>query len=340
MSLDWLLGPQLRGVRRRRLRGHRRVGGGPARRGHRGARHPPRRAARTPRGRWRPARTCLRCASCTSVFRRAATDDRAHAQPQAGLVRAAGRPARARVPVVVNTIHGLYALPDDPLPKRAVVYGLERIAATCSDAGAGAEPGGPRDARAPRRAAREAARARQRHRPDALRATGVDDARRAAGRAPTSAWPTTTWWSAPSVGSSRRRATSSCSRRCASCATVPRRAWSWSVPTSRRRPMPSRRRGLDAAAADAGVVFLGAATTSTCSTAPWTCTCWRRTARASLVPPWRRPPWGCRSSPPTSAVAEQVVDDGDDRLPGRRCVDRMADRRGVRRVDDRTDGRP
>jgi glycosyltransferase involved in cell wall biosynthesis len=40
----------------------------------------------------------------------------------------------ARVPVVVNTIHGLYALPDDPLPKRAVVYGLERIAATCSDA--------------------------------------------------------------------------------------------------------------------------------------------------------------------------------------------------------------
>lgn len=40
----------------------------------------------------------------------------------------------AQVPVVVNTIHGLYALPDDPLAKRAVVYGLERIAATCSDA--------------------------------------------------------------------------------------------------------------------------------------------------------------------------------------------------------------
>jgi glycosyltransferase involved in cell wall biosynthesis len=40
----------------------------------------------------------------------------------------------AGVPVVVNTVHGLYAQPDDPLPKRAVVYGLERLAATCSDA--------------------------------------------------------------------------------------------------------------------------------------------------------------------------------------------------------------
>jgi glycosyltransferase involved in cell wall biosynthesis len=34
----------------------------------------------------------------------------------------------------VNTVHGLYALPDDPLPKRALVYGLERLAATCSHA--------------------------------------------------------------------------------------------------------------------------------------------------------------------------------------------------------------
>jgi glycosyltransferase involved in cell wall biosynthesis/ribosomal protein S18 acetylase RimI-like enzyme len=38
----------------------------------------------------------------------------------------------AGVPAVVNTVHGLYALPDDPLPKRTVVYGLERIAASCS----------------------------------------------------------------------------------------------------------------------------------------------------------------------------------------------------------------
>jgi glycosyltransferase involved in cell wall biosynthesis len=40
----------------------------------------------------------------------------------------------ARVPVVVNTVHGLYASADDPWPRRAAVYGLERLAATCSDA--------------------------------------------------------------------------------------------------------------------------------------------------------------------------------------------------------------
>jgi glycosyltransferase involved in cell wall biosynthesis len=40
----------------------------------------------------------------------------------------------ARVPVVVNTVHGLYATPDDRFLKRTVVYSLERLAATCSDA--------------------------------------------------------------------------------------------------------------------------------------------------------------------------------------------------------------
>lgn len=38
------------------------------------------------------------------------------------------------VPGVVNTVHGLYAQPDDPLPKRAAVYAIERIAAACSHA--------------------------------------------------------------------------------------------------------------------------------------------------------------------------------------------------------------
>lgn len=43
--------------------------------------------------------------------------------------------ARAtRVPAVVNTVHGLYALPEDRWAKRALVYSLERIAAACSDA--------------------------------------------------------------------------------------------------------------------------------------------------------------------------------------------------------------
>jgi glycosyltransferase involved in cell wall biosynthesis len=47
-----------------------------------------------------------------------------------------GRPAAraARVPVVVNTVHGLYATPTDPLARRTAVYALERAAAACSDA--------------------------------------------------------------------------------------------------------------------------------------------------------------------------------------------------------------
>jgi lipopolysaccharide/colanic/teichoic acid biosynthesis glycosyltransferase/glycosyltransferase involved in cell wall biosynthesis len=40
----------------------------------------------------------------------------------------------AGVPVVVNTVHGLYAQPEDRFAKRAVVYGLERLAAGFSDA--------------------------------------------------------------------------------------------------------------------------------------------------------------------------------------------------------------
>jgi glycosyltransferase involved in cell wall biosynthesis len=40
----------------------------------------------------------------------------------------------ARVPIVVNTVHGLYAQETDPWPRRAAVYGLEAIAARCSDA--------------------------------------------------------------------------------------------------------------------------------------------------------------------------------------------------------------
>jgi glycosyltransferase involved in cell wall biosynthesis len=40
----------------------------------------------------------------------------------------------AGVPVIVNTVHGLYALPTDPWRKRAVVYGLERAMCACSHA--------------------------------------------------------------------------------------------------------------------------------------------------------------------------------------------------------------
>lgn len=37
------------------------------------------------------------------------------------------------VPAVVNTVHGLYALPEDPLAKRAAVYSAERVASMFSD---------------------------------------------------------------------------------------------------------------------------------------------------------------------------------------------------------------
>jgi glycosyltransferase involved in cell wall biosynthesis len=40
----------------------------------------------------------------------------------------------ARVPVVVNTVHGLYAQPGDRWAKRAAVYSMERVAALCSHA--------------------------------------------------------------------------------------------------------------------------------------------------------------------------------------------------------------
>ena len=40
----------------------------------------------------------------------------------------------AEVPFVVNTVHGLYASPDDPLRRRALVYGVERAASVCSQA--------------------------------------------------------------------------------------------------------------------------------------------------------------------------------------------------------------
>ena len=77
--------------------------------------------SRTRRGRWRRSATprrwssCGRCSagcgptSCTPTTRSRAST-------------AGSRRARARVPAVVNTVHGLYALPEDPWAKRAVVY--------------------------------------------------------------------------------------------------------------------------------------------------------------------------------------------------------------------------
>jgi glycosyltransferase involved in cell wall biosynthesis len=52
--------------------------------------------------------------------------------PKPGLYgRVLGR--LAGIPIVVNTVHGLYASETDPMTKRAVVYGLEAVASRCSD---------------------------------------------------------------------------------------------------------------------------------------------------------------------------------------------------------------
>jgi glycosyltransferase involved in cell wall biosynthesis len=67
------------------------------------------------------------------IVRREAVDVLHTHNPKPGLYgRVVGRVAR--VPVVVNTVHGLYATTDDTVAKRAVVYALEGVAARCSDA--------------------------------------------------------------------------------------------------------------------------------------------------------------------------------------------------------------
>ena len=67
-----------------------------------------------------------------SVFRRLRPAIVHTHNPKPGLYgRIAAR--AARVPVVVNTVHGLYAQPTDRLARRAMIYGMERIAGLCSN---------------------------------------------------------------------------------------------------------------------------------------------------------------------------------------------------------------
>ncbi len=80
-----------------------------------------------------PVDDLLALPELVGVFRRLRPDIVHTHNPKPGLY---GRLAAkvARVPCIVNTVHGLYAAPEDPLLRRAVVYALERLAATCSDA--------------------------------------------------------------------------------------------------------------------------------------------------------------------------------------------------------------
>jgi glycosyltransferase involved in cell wall biosynthesis len=80
-----------------------------------------------------PHHDALALVELTRAFRRLRPDIVHTHNPKPGVFgRLAAR--LARVPAVVNTVHGLYALPQDRAAKRWVVYGLERVAARCSDA--------------------------------------------------------------------------------------------------------------------------------------------------------------------------------------------------------------
>ncbi len=132
VSLDWLLGNQLVAFQRA---GYDVVGvsaAGPhvERLTARGIRHIAlRHATRAPA----PGQDALALVELVRLFRQLRPDIVHTHNPKPGVYgRIAGRVAR--VPVVVNTVHGLYAQPGDALTRRSLVYGLERVAASFSDA--------------------------------------------------------------------------------------------------------------------------------------------------------------------------------------------------------------
>jgi glycosyltransferase involved in cell wall biosynthesis len=130
MSLDWLLGPQLAAFADAGFEVYGMSASGPhvaavEARGihHVAVRHATRAMA--------PLRDLRALAELVTTFRSLRPDIVHTHNPKPGVYgRLAAR--LAGVPVVVNTVHGLYAVPDDPLAKRAAVYGLERAAASCS----------------------------------------------------------------------------------------------------------------------------------------------------------------------------------------------------------------
>jgi glycosyltransferase involved in cell wall biosynthesis len=130
MSLDWLLGPQLQAFREAGFE----VLGASAPGPHvpaieaRGIGHLP--LAHATRA-MAPGQDVRSLGELYRLFRALRPDIVHTHNPKPGLYgRVAAR--AARVPVVINTVHGLYALPDDPWSRRALVYALERLAATCS----------------------------------------------------------------------------------------------------------------------------------------------------------------------------------------------------------------
>jgi glycosyltransferase involved in cell wall biosynthesis len=131
MSLELLLGPQLRAFRDAGYEVHTASAPGPyveALVAEEIVHHPLRHATRSNA----PHRDLLALAELHRLFRRLRPDIVHTHNPKPGVYgRIAAR--TARVPLVVNTQHGLYAQPEDRWLRRLPVYGLERLAAACSD---------------------------------------------------------------------------------------------------------------------------------------------------------------------------------------------------------------
>ena len=81
---------------------------------------------------WDPAADVRALAELVALLRRERFDLVHTHNPKPGVLgRVAAR--LAGVPLVVNTVHGLYATPEDRLRRRAAVLGLEWLAGRCSD---------------------------------------------------------------------------------------------------------------------------------------------------------------------------------------------------------------
>ncbi len=81
---------------------------------------------------WDPGADALAFRELLAIFRRERFDLVHTHNPKPGVLgRIAGRVAG--VPRVLNTVHGLYAMPEDRLRRRAPVLAAEWIAARCSD---------------------------------------------------------------------------------------------------------------------------------------------------------------------------------------------------------------
>ena len=131
LSLELLLGPQLRAFRSAGYEVHTASAPGPfvAQLVADGiVHHPLRHVTRA----FAPGHDAAAPAELYRLFRRLRPDIVHTHNPKPGVYgRMAAR--AARVPLVVNTQHGLYAQPSDRAARRLPVYALERLAATCSD---------------------------------------------------------------------------------------------------------------------------------------------------------------------------------------------------------------